>query len=99
MATRVSVARFCYVYIIGKTLKILSETARPRALIFGMMHHVVDLYQICSNNGPWAKSGMTCVKAMGGGLKNGNVVRETTLAIVVDSRTLPVVIFLDQWKK
>ena len=57
MATRVSVASFCYVYIIGKTLKILSETARPRALIFGMVHHLVDLYQICSNNGPWAKSG------------------------------------------
>ena len=24
----------------------LSETARPRALIFGMKHHLVDLYQV-----------------------------------------------------
>ena len=28
----------------------LSETTRPRALIFGMKHHLVDLYQNCSNN-------------------------------------------------
>ena len=27
----------------------LSETTRPRALIFGMKHHLVDLYQVCSN--------------------------------------------------
>ena len=27
----------------------LSETIRHRALIFGMLHHLVDLYQICSN--------------------------------------------------
>ena len=27
----------------------LSETTRPRVLIFGMKHHLVDLYQICSN--------------------------------------------------
>ena len=38
---------------IGKTLKIcLSETARPRALMLDMAHHLVDLYQVCSNYGP-----------------------------------------------
>ena len=26
----------------------LSETIRHRALIFGMYHHLVDLYQVCS---------------------------------------------------
>ena len=26
----------------------LSETTRPRALVFGMKHHLVDLYQVCS---------------------------------------------------
>ena len=28
---------------------ILSETTRPKALIFGMKHNLVDLYQVCSN--------------------------------------------------
>ena len=28
----------------------LSETTRPRALIFGMKHHLVDFYQVCSND-------------------------------------------------
>ena len=41
-----------------KTLKIfLSETRRPRALIFGMQHHIVTLYQICTNYAPGAKNG------------------------------------------
>ena len=35
----------------------LSETKRPRALIFGMNHHPVDLYQVCSNKTPEAKNG------------------------------------------
>ena len=42
----------------------LSETTRPRALIFGMKHHLVDLYQVCSNKTPGAKNvhapGITC---------------------------------------
>ena len=42
----------------------LSETTRPRALLFGMKHHLVDLYQVCSNYSPGAKiglaSGVTC---------------------------------------
>ena len=27
----------------------LSETTMPRALIFGMKHHLVDLYEVCAN--------------------------------------------------
>ena len=38
---------------------ILSETIRPRALIFGMYHHLVDLYQVCSHYTPRAKNGPT----------------------------------------
>ena len=37
----------------------LSETIRPRVLIFGMKHHLVDLYQLCSNYAPWANNGPT----------------------------------------
>ena len=33
----------------------LSETIRPRALIFGMMHYLVVIYQVCSNYTPGAK--------------------------------------------
>ena len=33
----------------------LSETIRLRALIFGMLDHLVDLHQFCSNYAPWAK--------------------------------------------
>ena len=36
---------------------ILGETTRPRALIFGMKHHLVKLYQVCSNYMPGAKNG------------------------------------------
>ena len=35
----------------------LSETTRYRALVFGMMCHLVDLYQVCSNYAPGAKNG------------------------------------------
>ena len=35
----------------------LSETIRHRALIFGIKHHLVDLYQVCSNYAPGAKNG------------------------------------------
>ena len=31
----------------------------PRALIFGMYHNIVDLYQVCSNYAPDAKIGPT----------------------------------------
>ena len=33
----------------------LSETTRPRALIFGKKHHLVNLYQVCSNYAQGAK--------------------------------------------
>ena len=29
--------------------KYFSETTRSRALVFGMWHNLVDLYQVCSN--------------------------------------------------
>ena len=35
----------------------LSETTRPRALIFGMKHYLVDLQKVCSNYTPGAKNG------------------------------------------
>ena len=35
----------------------LSETTRSRALIFGMKHHLVDIYQACSNYPPGTKNG------------------------------------------
>ena len=35
----------------------LSDTTRPRALLFGMKHHLVNLYQVCSNYSPGAKNG------------------------------------------
>ena len=33
----------------------LSETIRLRVLIFGMLHHLVNLYQVCSNYAPGTK--------------------------------------------
>ena len=36
-----------------------SETTSPRALIFGMQHHLVDIYQICSNKAPGVNNGPT----------------------------------------
>ena len=49
----------------GKHEKIfLPETTRTRALIFDMYHHLVDLYQVCSNYAPGASNrsvpGVTC---------------------------------------
>ena len=35
----------------------LSESTRPRALIFGMKHHLVNLDQVCSNYISGAKNG------------------------------------------
>ena len=36
-----------------------------KALIFGMKHHLVDLFQVCSNYAPGAKNGpalgVTCI--------------------------------------
>ena len=36
----------------------VSETIRPKALIFGM-HDLVDIYPVCSNYAPEAKIGPT----------------------------------------
>ena len=42
---------------------ISSETTRPRALLFGLKHCVVDLYQVCSDGGLGVQNG----SAVGGG--------------------------------
>ena len=43
-----------------KTLKIFfSETTMPRALIFSMKHHLVDLHQFYSNYPPGAKMALS----------------------------------------
>ena len=64
----------------------------PRAFIFGKVHHLVDLNQVCLNYGPGAKSGpvlgVTCFT-----YNMKMVVRVTTLVAVVVF-DLPVVIFL-----
>ena len=68
----------------------------PRALIFGMVHHPVDHYQVCSNCGPGAFGpvlGVTYVLHIVSRGLNGNFVRESTLAVVVVF-DLPVVIIL-----
>ena len=36
----------------------LSENTGPKALIIGMQHHLVDLYQVCSNYTPGARNGL-----------------------------------------
>ena len=43
-----------YIVLYRENMKkiFLSETLSPRALIFGMQHHLVDLYQVCSNYAP-----------------------------------------------
>ena len=47
-----------YPFCIGKSLIIVcSETTKPRALIFGMWHHLITLYQICSNLNTRAPNG------------------------------------------
>ena len=34
-----------------------SETTSPRGFLFGMQHHLVDLYHVCSNYAPRVKNG------------------------------------------
>ena len=40
-----------------KNLKILSQTVRARAFIFGVKHHLMVLYQNTSNYGPGVEIG------------------------------------------
>ena len=35
----------------------MSEATGTKALIFGMYHHLVDIYQVCLNDAPGAKNG------------------------------------------
>ena len=47
-----------YIGLYGKEEKIvLPGTRRPILLIFGIQHHLVDLYQVCLNYSPRAKNG------------------------------------------
>ena len=39
-------------------LNVFSETTRPRALIFGMKHCLVDLCQVCSVGDPRVQNGL-----------------------------------------
>ena len=48
---------------------ISSETARPRALIFGMEHCLMDLYQVCSNGGPGVRNGPAAGGVLGSKMK------------------------------
>ena len=38
-------------------LSVLSKTTRPRAFIFGMKHHLVKIYQVCSDYIPGTTTG------------------------------------------
>ena len=38
-----------------RNLIVFQETTMPRALTFGMKHHLGDLYQVCSKYAPGAK--------------------------------------------
>ena len=57
-----------------KLKTVLSKTTRHRALIFGMKHHLVDLYQVCTNYAPGAKMAPS---RGGGGGGGGGVTRFT----------------------
>ena len=54
---------------------ISSETIRPRALIFGMQHCLVDLYQVCSNGGPGVQNGPA---AGGSWVQNRNILKKSS---------------------
>ena len=45
-----------HMFYIGLYMENLSDTTRPRAFIFGMKHHLVNLYQVSSNYIPRAKN-------------------------------------------
>ena len=49
----------CFLTYFRENMKkiFLSKTIWPTALIFGMWHQLVDLYQVCSNYAPGAKNG------------------------------------------
>ena len=70
------------------------KTTKHRTLIFGMVHHLVAIFHVCSNYGPGTKSDpVLWVKHFTCSCKIFRNVRETTLALVVVF-DLPVVIFI-----
>ena len=64
-------------YLVKHEQFFLSETIWPRVLIFGMYHHLVDLYQVCSNYAPGAKKGPTGGHMLYIGLRGGSICNET----------------------
>ena len=40
--------------------KFLSETKKPRALIFVMQHHLMNIYKLCSCGQKWPRQAVTC---------------------------------------
>ena len=69
----------------------LSETTRPRALIFGMKYHLVDLYQVCSNYSPGFKNG----PAPGGHMLYIGLYREQHEKIFLSETTRPRALMFD----
>ena len=57
----------------------LSYTRRPTLLIFGIYHHLVNLYQVCSNYIAWAKNGHAPGHMFYIGLYRGNVKKSSCL--------------------
>ena len=54
-----------------KNEKILSETTRPKALIFGLWHNLVDLYQV--RYAPWGQNALPGVNMFFIGVYRENV--------------------------
>ena len=58
-----SVGHMFYVCLYRENIKqfCLSETTKPRVLILCLLHHLVNLYQVCSNYDPggqkWPRHG------------------------------------------
>ena len=67
-------------FYIGLYRENMEKNTRPRAVIVGMLHHLVDLYHFCSNYSPRAKNGPDLVVNVLHRLIKGNVkiLSETT---------------------
>ena len=69
----------------------LSETIRPRALIFSMLHHLVNLYQFCSNYALGAKNGLP----LGSHCLHSH--REKTLKNILSETIRPNALIFGMW--
>ena len=67
----------------------LSETTRPKALISGMKHHLVNLYYFCSNYAPGAKiwarprGHMICIDLYRENMKKSSNPETTRLRVLI----------------